>query len=400
MDQVKSSYRFKKNARGFSEISFPFMRMVIINGCKLIFRPKLVHPHNMPITGPCFVYGNHSNYVDPFLVNTWMTDEPTAGVMTREQFHKTIPSLFMDSIGIVPTSKYVPEPFVIRSVMKMIEQRRMIVIFPEAGRRWDGRPKPFLESTIKLFHKMKIPVNPVQIHGSYLTWPRWATFPRFGRTEIHFMDPIHPLNYPNYDEFSKLITDATEFEEYNPPENCIPKWAFRPADGIERFIYRCPVSGVSGAVYSPDGYEVRSRRTDFVYTMTPASRLMDSQGQIHSLHDMFDSIRAMPIVAKDGIVASVKGCELFYMGSDYRLNQLGVGSVQFWSDHLAIEVNSEKSRFPLSDILYMSIEGNNKLSLTLRTHTIQIELEGLDCALEWRDYMTRLKSGEPTVSSM
>jgi 1-acyl-sn-glycerol-3-phosphate acyltransferase len=400
MDQVKSRYRFKKNARGFSEISFPFLRLVIINGCKIVFRPQLVNPHNMPKTGPCFVYGNHSNYVDPFLVNTWMTDEPTAGVMTREQFHKTIPSMFMDSIGIVPTSKYVPEPGVIRSVMKMIEQRRMIVIFPEAGRRWDGRPKPFLESTIKLFHKMKIPVNPVQIHGSYLTWPRWATFPRYGRTEIHFMDPIHPLDYPDYDTFAKLVTDAAEFEEYNPPESCIPKWAFRPADGVERFIYRCPITGVSGAVFSPDGYEVRSRKTNFVYTMTPASRLCDQNGEIHSLHDMFDAIRAMPIVAKDGLVASVSGSELFHMGSDYRLNRIGLGSVKFWSDHLAIEVNSEKTRILLSDILYMSIEGNNKLSLTLRTHTLQIELEGLDCALEWRDYLTRLKAGEKTVHTM
>jgi hypothetical protein len=85
---------------------------------------------------------------------------------------------------------------------------------------------------------------------------------------------------------------------------------------------------------------------------------------------------------------------------DYRLNKIGVGSVQFWNDHLAIDVNSDKMRIPLNEILYMSIEGNNKLSLTLRTHTLQIELEGLDCALEWRDYLTRLKAGEKTANSM
>lgn len=400
MDQVKSKFRFKKNSRGFSEISFPFMRLVIINGCKLVFRPQLVNPENMPRTGPCFIYGNHSNYVDPFLINTWMTEEPTAGVMTREQFHKTIPSMFMDSIGIVPTSKYVPEPGVIRSVMKMIQQRRMIVIFPEAGRRWDGRPKPFLESTIKLFHKMNIPVTPVQIHGSYLTWPRWATFPRYGRTEIHFMKPIHPQDYPDYEPFAKDITDAAEFEEYDPPENCIPKWAFRPADGVERFIYRCPVTGKSGAVYSPDGYEVRSRAANFVYTMNPASRLVDTHGEIHSLHDMFDLIRSMPIMAHNGEIASVNGSDMYFMGSDYQLSYLGQARVTLASTHLRYDLIGEKVTIPLDEILYMSIEGNNKLSITMRTHTLQIELEGLDCALEWRDYITRLKSGESTVTSM
>lgn len=400
MDQVKSKFRFRKNARGFSEISFPFMRLVIINGCKLVFRPQLVHPENMPRTGPCFLYGNHSNYVDPFLINTWMTKEPTAGVMTREQFHKTIPSLFMDSIGIVPTSKYVPEPGVIRSVMKMIQQRRMIVIFPEAGRRWDGRPKPFLESTIKLFHKMKIPVHPVQIHGSYLTWPRWATFPRYGRTEIHFLKPIHPQDYPDYEPFAKEIIDAAEFEEYNPPDRCIPTWAFRPADGVERFIYRCPVTGKSGAVYSPDGYEVRSRTANFVYTMNPASRLVDAHGEIHSLHDMFDQIRSMPIIAHNGEIATVNGSDMYFMGSDYQLCYLGQARVTLAATHLRYELNGDKVTIPLEDILYMSIEGNNKLSITLRTHTLQIELERLDCALEWRDYITRLKKGESTVPSL
>src|SRR5690625_6903733 len=86
----------------------------------------------MPLTGPCFIYGNHSNYFDPFMINVGMTHEPTAGVMTRDQFHKPLPRIFMDSIGIVPTSKYVPEPGIVREVIRMIDQRRMIVIFPRS----------------------------------------------------------------------------------------------------------------------------------------------------------------------------------------------------------------------------------------------------------------------------
>lgn len=400
MDQIKSKFRFKKNERGFSEFAFPLLRAIIIQGCKIVFRPRLVNPENMPTTGPCFIYGNHSNYVDPFLVNTWMYSEPTAGVMTREQFHKTIPSMFMNSIGIVPTSKYVPEPGVIRSVVKMIQQQRMIVIFPEAGRRWDGRPKPFLESTIKLFHKMKIPVNPVQIHGSYLTWPRWATYPRYGRTEIHFLNAINPQDYPDYDIFAKVITDAAEFEEYNPPEHCVPKRAFRPAAGVERFIYRCPVTGISGAVWSPNGYKVRSSKADFEYIMTPASRLVDKHGKIYSLHDMFDLIRTMPIVAKNGIVAEVHGSKVFMMRGDYQLKSLGKAHIRFYTDKIAYSIGSDENTLPIQDILWMSIEGNNKLSLTMRDYTLQIELEGHDSALEWRDYLTRIKRGEQPITSM
>lgn len=354
----------------------------------------------MPISGPCFVYGNHSNYVDPFLVNTWMFDEPTAGVMTREQFHKTIPALFMDSIGIVPTSKYVPEPSVIRSVLKMIEQQRMIVIFPEAGRRWDGRPKPFLESTIKLFNKMNIPVHPVQIHGSYLTWPRWADWPRYGRTELHFLKPLQPSDFIDYDSFAKAVVDVAEFDEYNPPEQCIPKIAYKPAAGVERFIYRCPVTGISGAVFSPDGNQVRSRRAAFSYTMTPASRLRDDDGVDHSLHDMFDSIRKMPMLAPNNVIATVMGADTFRMDSDYKLKRLGRAKLIFGATGITYEIGSTKDHIALDEMLYMSIEGNNKLSITLKSHSIQFELEGHDSALEWRDYITRLKSGELPVNSL
>jgi 1-acyl-sn-glycerol-3-phosphate acyltransferase len=400
MNKTKEPFRFKKNSRGFSEITFPFLRSIIINGCRLVFRPKLVNPENMPTTGPCFLYGNHSNYVDPFLINTWMYNEPTAGVMTREQFHKTVPALFMDSIGIVPTSKYVPEPGIIRSVLKMIDQKRMIVIFPEAGRRWDGRPKPFLESTIKLFHKMNIPVHPVQILGSYLTWPRWADWPRYGRTELHFLEPLLPSSFNSYNEFAKEVIDAAEFEEYNPPERCVPKIAFKPAAGVQRFIYRCPETGISGAVYSPDGNEVRSKHAQFKYTMTPASRLRDEDGEESSLHDMFDRMRSMPIHAPGGIIAQIHGADTFRMDSDYKLKRLGKAEIKFDKNGIKYELGSTIEHILLSDMMYLSIEGNNKLSITLKSHTIQFELEGHDSALEWRDYISRLKAGEQPVNSL
>ncbi len=393
-------FRFKKNDRGFSEISFRFLRVVLMGGTKLVFRPKVVNPENMPLTGPCFVFGNHSNYVDPFLVNTDMTREPTAGVMTREQFHKPLPTLFMDSIGIVPTSKYVPEPGVIRNVMKMINQRRMIVIFPEAGRRWDGRPKPFLESTLKLFYKFQIPVHPVQIHGSFLTWPRWADWPRYGRNEVHFLKPLLPSDFPDYASFAKECVLAAEFDEYSPPENCVPRIAYKPAAGVERFIYRCPVTGISGAVFSPDGNEVRSKKADMRYIMTPASRLLDEKGQENSIIDMFDLIRSFPIVCPNGEIARHRRVISYYMGADYKLINVGMADIKLTSEAISYEIGSEKKVIPLSEILYMSIEGNNKLSLTLRDHTMQFDLEGHDSALEWRDYITRLKSGEKTVRSM
>ena len=233
-----TSYRFSKNERGWNERSYRFLKKTLVKSADFMFNPVVENVHNMPTTGPCFIFGNHANNYDPFILNVHLNDEPTAGVMTRDQFHRFLPALFMDSIGIVPTSKYVPDPSVIRNVMKMVDQKRMIVIYPEGGRRWDGRPKSVIESTMKLFWKIGIPVHPVQTHGSYVGWPRWASFPRRNRTRLVFCDPLVPSDFDSYEAFYDACMEAMNFQEENPSSEHTPFWSHKPAAGIEKLLYK------------------------------------------------------------------------------------------------------------------------------------------------------------------
>jgi len=397
---MTDGFTFKKNDRGFSEKSFAFMRKTIIPTAKYLFNPRITNPENLPQTGPCFIYGNHSNYFDPFLINVGMKKEPTAGVMTRDQFHKTIPRVFMDSIGIVPTSKYVPEPGIIRSVMKMIDQNRMIVIFPEGGRRWDGKPKPLIETTLKLFWKMKIPVHPVQIHGSYLGWPRWADRFRKCSMELRFMDPLHASDFDTYEEFAETCRNQIEFDEYYPPADVHPPFAKKPASGVERLLYRCPDTGISGAIFSPDGDHVYSRHSTFSYRMNASSRLIDSHGEEHSLIDLFEKINSIPITfLRDRLVLEKQGAELFKIDQNHKLLTLGRSQAELHDNRLDIFVGSEAYHLPLADIRYTSIEQNHKLTVTTPDLTLQVDLEG-QSALQWQRYIKRLQTGEKPVRQL
>lgn len=391
-------FRFKKNERGFSDFTFRLMRFLVVGGTNILFRNLVQGAEHMPTTGPCFIYGNHSNYFDPFFLNLWMYNEPTAGVMTREQFHKTIPALFMDSVGIVPTSKYVPEPMVIRSILKMIDQRRMIVIFPEGGRRWDGRPKPLIESTLKLYYRTGIPVHPVRLHGSYLSWPRWADYPRAGRNIIEWLPPVYPGNFDDYETFAETCREAIAINEYDAPPECHPKIAFKPASGIQRLLYRCPVTGENQGVYSPDGHQVRSRFAKLTYTMTANSRLTDPDGKEHSLNQLFDHIRTLPMVYDGtGRVLSEPASPLYSVDSSHTLHQHGIAGIYLHSDHISMVQSTRKRVIPLESILYISIEQNDKLSLTIRDETWQFKIRN-GSAVQWQDYLRRLKSGEKPVT--
>ena len=397
---MTDGFTFKKNERGFSEKSFAFMRKTIIPTTKYLFNPRITNPENLPQTGPCFIYGNHSNYFDPFLINVGMKKEPTAGVMTRDQFHKTIPRVFMDSIGIVPTSKYVPEPGIIRSVMKMIEQNRMIVIFPEGGRRWDGKPKPLIETTIKLFWKMKIPVHPVQIHGSYLGWPRWADRFRKCSMELRFMDPLHASDFENYEDFAQTCRNQIDFDEYNPPIEVLPPFAKKPAAGVERFLYRCPDTGKSGAIFSPDGEHVYSRTSAMDYKMNASSRLVDVHGEVHSLIDLFEKINGMPMTfLREELVLEKQGAELFKIDENHKLLALGRSLAQLHENRLELYYGSDTISLAVEEIRYTSIEQNHKLTVTTPDLTLQIDLEG-QSALQWQRYLKRLQAGEKPVKKL
>lgn len=392
-------FTFKKNKRNYSPATFPFMRKTIIPVTRHIFNPVITNRHNMPLTGPCFIYGNHSNYFDPFFLNLDMTEEPTAGVMTRDQFHKTIPRIFMDSIGIVPTSKYVPEPGIVRDVLKMIDMRRMIVIFPEGGRRWDGRKKPLIETTLKLFWKMKIPVHPVQIHGSHLSWPRWADKYRKSTIELRWLDPVRASDFPDYETFADTCRSNIDFDEYYPPDTVEIHSCSKPAKGIHRLLYRCPESGVSGSVFSPDGKSVFSRTAPFSYKMNLRSRLVDRHGQEYSIIEMFDRINSMPIKKdRDDLILSSLGARIFIIDKKHRLNEMGSGLAELTTENLYLSYGSQKDRIPLEEVRYLSVEQNHKITVTTNDTVYQVAMN-TENALEWQSYIRRLQGGEKAVLS-
>lgn len=394
-------FSFQKNERGFSDFSFRLMRKLVIPVVRNYCAPRMINRENMPVTGPCFIYANHSNNFDPFVINNEMNNEPTAGVMTRYQFYKVIPRIFMDSIGVVPTNKYVPEPGIVRNVMKLAEQNRMIVIFPEGGRRWDGRPKTLIEATLKLFWKLRIAVHPVQIHGSYLAWPRWADRPRKSSMALHWLHPLHPDDFDTYTEFADHCTELIQFDEYEPPLSTLPESANKPALGIQKLLYRCPYSGIPGSIYTPDGNRVYSRTSgEFNFTMDKDSRLVDHQGERHSVIKLYDKINAMPILrGKHSVVIPKSHCQIFRVDGNQTLENTGYGDIQLRTGAVDIRDETGQQTISLDDILYISIEKNHKLLLTTEKDSFMMNL-GEQSALQWQNHIRRLQKGESTVNSI
>ena len=285
-----------------SEILF---RSSILSFCNWIWRPRLSdNKRRFDIEYPCFIYGNHSHNYDPFILNVFAPwRKTTDGVLTREFFRNPFVAKQFGNMGIIPTRKHVPEPHLIRNLFQKIKDDRSIVIYPEGGRRWDGRPMPWIESTAKLFIKMGIPIYPVITEGSYVGWPRWADYPRRNRIRVHIAEPIRLDRKTPMEDALKILKAPIDFDENIVSEEVRPKRAYKPASGIHRLLYRDPDTGENGGIYTHDGTHVVNRAGTIKWKMLPDSTLLDEKTDtLMTTGDLYEKVRNLPLEPdQDGV---------------------------------------------------------------------------------------------------
>jgi 1-acyl-sn-glycerol-3-phosphate acyltransferase len=352
------------------------------------------------IERPCFIYGNHSHNYDPFLLNHFIPwGESTRGVLTKEYFRGRLLNKILTDIELGPTRKHVPEPHLIRDIYRMIAAKYAILIYPEGGRRWDGRPAPWIESTAKVFVKSGIPVYPVITHGSYTAWPRWATYPRRARIRIEVKPPLQFDRKTPFEEALALLKAQIAIDETIVPEDLKPYFAYKPAQGIQRLIYRDPVSGANGGVYTPDGTYVVNAAGTFRYRMQKDSTLLDEKtGEVLTANIFYDQVRAMPL-ERDAGGAFIRNTVKMHTEEQFpRLDSHGKVEIALFPDEIRIKGASINMALALEDVLYSGIERNSRLQLSLAEEMIQFTFDGDGSALQWEETIQRIKAGEVSLT--
>lgn len=379
-------------------LSILLFRTILLTTARATWCPKLRGRVDALEKGPAFLYGNHSNRWDPFILNCftpWL--DPTGGVMTQEFFRRPFLSWALRRADIHPTRKRIAEPHLIRTLHRMVDDGRKIVIYPEGGARWAGRPEPWIESTAKLFMRMGIPVYPVLTHGSYVGWPRWARFPRPARVEVEILDPLQFSRDVPTDEAIRRLKTPIEFDENLVAEHLRPRRAYRPAEGIQRLLYRDPVTGVPDAVFTRDGYRVENTDGSLNLKMLPDSRLLDERtGQVHLTGDLYEQILRMPLeAAPDGSYLRNQ----VDLHTEVRFPELvhaGPVEASLYADRIELAGALER-RIPLESIRGADVERNFKLQVLLSDEMLQLSFVREGSALAWRDALVRL-SGTRTAS--
>ncbi|MEM9664353.1 MAG: lysophospholipid acyltransferase family protein [Bacteroidota bacterium] len=368
-------------------------RVFLLNPLKLLWRPKLISERPFPEEA-CFVYGNHSNNYDPFVYNMFTRfGASTLGVLTQERMRRGFIARLLRGIGLEATRKWVPEPHLIRAIFRMLDQNRSVVVFPEGGRRWDGTPIPWIPATAKLFVRAGRPIYPVITHGSYVAWPRWATWPRPARIQVEVKEPFQFGKKANVDEAIAQLKAVVDFDESRPPEAVRPRWAYRPADGIHRLLYRDPHTGDYGAVHTSDGTTVQSRTSTLRYHMQPDSLLVDAHGEEATTAELYAQVKAMPLQQHPDGAYLRQRVEAAFEEQFPDLIPRGSVEAVLYPDRLRLH-GATVEDVPLESIRFTGIERSTILELTLDTGMWQLTFSQGGSVLAWEDALRKLAVGQ------
>ena len=90
------------------------------------------------------------------------------------------------------------------------DEGKVVGVYPEGERSWDGVLQPFRRGTVRLLLKVGVPIVPCGLEGSFDVWPRWGAGIRRADVTIRFGEPIHLGRHDDRRERERLLPETQE----------------------------------------------------------------------------------------------------------------------------------------------------------------------------------------------
>jgi len=140
------------------------------------FSLRLENGFRIPSHGPALIVANHQSFLDPILVGI-ATQRHLSYLARDTLFRNPAFGLFLRVLNAVPIQREGVGKDGIQAILKRLEAGAAVVVFPEGERTHDGAMHPLRAGISLLIKRVKAPIVPVGIAGSYHAWSRWHKVP-------------------------------------------------------------------------------------------------------------------------------------------------------------------------------------------------------------------------------
>jgi CMP/dCMP kinase len=164
---------------------YAFLKPIAAWIMRLVFRVESRGRENVPARGPVLLVANHSSVLDPPLVGG-VVDRQLSFLAKAELFEIPLFGGLIRRLNARPIRREGADPGALRAAMRVLEEGRALLIFPEGTRGDEGVIRPAKTGAGMLAVLSGAAVVPVFVRGSGRAWPRGRRLPRPAKVTVTF----------------------------------------------------------------------------------------------------------------------------------------------------------------------------------------------------------------------
>ena len=162
----------------------------LLKGFFHLFYKCKIEGKDHPYKGSAIIAPNHTSFLDPPIIGMAWPEE-THYLARESLFHPFYMGWLLRKLNSHPVQGSAQDIQSFKTICKLLETGKKVVIFPEGERSYDGELLDIKGGIATLALRMKCPIIPTYIHGAYEAWPRTSNRPKLGSALIClFGDPI------------------------------------------------------------------------------------------------------------------------------------------------------------------------------------------------------------------
>jgi len=144
----------------------------------IIYRRRRRGLENVPKHGGVLLVANHQSFFDPPLIGCSLSTRDTDFLARGGLFDFKPFAWFITSLNSTPIKQGAGDAGAMKEVIKRLNEKKAVLVFPEGARTDDGTIQPFARGISVLLKRANCVVIPVGIAGVYDLWPRHKSIPR------------------------------------------------------------------------------------------------------------------------------------------------------------------------------------------------------------------------------
>lgn len=143
---------------------YGFFKYVLGPPSRVIFPQKFINRENIPKEGTYLVCCNHISYLDPFFLVVGHKRQ-ICFMAKDELFHNKIIAWLLYRVGAFPVKRGSGDTDSIKHALNLLENGRLLGIFPEGTRGKGGELLKFKAGAAMLAYKTQFPILPASIYA-------------------------------------------------------------------------------------------------------------------------------------------------------------------------------------------------------------------------------------------